>query len=234
MKIALIGYGKMGKMIEELAKARNHTIVVVDLNDDINILSAEKPDVAIEFTTPEAAPDNISACLRMGIPVVSGTTGWLDRKPALDELCRQNNGAFFYASNYSLGVNIFFRLNAFLARTMSGRPEYQADIHEIHHTQKKDSPSGTAITLAEELIANNPDYSSWSMTTRGTGIIPISAERIDPYPGTHRVRYRSRIDDLEITHTAHSREGFAAGALAVAEWMPGRKGVLGMSDFLPF
>lgn len=234
MKIALIGYGKMGKMIEELAKARNHTIVVVDLNDDINILSAEKPDVAIEFTTPEAAPDNISACLRMGIPVVSGTTGWLDRKPALDELCRQNNGAFFYASNYSLGVNIFFRLNAFLARTMSGRPEYQADINEIHHTQKKDSPSGTAITLAEELIANNPDYSSWSMTTRGTGIIPISAERIDPYPGTHRVRYRSRIDDLEITHTAHSREGFAAGALAVAEWMPGRKGVLGMSDFLPF
>jgi len=234
MKIALIGYGKMGKMIEGLAKARNHSIVVVDLNDDINTLSAEKPDVAIEFTIPEAAPDNVGACLRMGIPVVSGTTGWLDRKPALDELCRQKNGAFFYASNYSLGVNLFFRLNAFLARTMSGRPEYQADIHEIHHTQKKDSPSGTAITLAEELIANNPDYSSWSMTTHGTGIIPISAERIDPYPGTHRVRYCSRIDDLEITHTAHSREGFAAGALAVAEWMPGRKGVLGMSDFLPF
>ena len=232
MIIALIGYGKMGKTIERLAIAKGHQTVAFDQGDDLTRISETGADVAIEFTEPKSTPGNLRICLEQNIPVVCGTTGWLEHKPEIEELCRQTTGSFFYASNYSLGVQVFFRLNRQLASMMARHPGYRADIHEIHHTQKKDSPSGTAITLAEGIIRENPDYQTWSDQDSGSGILPITSERIDPFPGTHTVTYRSTVDDLVITHQAHSREGFAAGALAVAEWIPGRKGVLTMDDFL--
>jgi 4-hydroxy-tetrahydrodipicolinate reductase len=191
--------------------------------------------VAIEFTQPESAIKNIQFCFDRQIPVVCGTTGWLSQKIEIEAACRQKQGGFFYASNYSLGVNLFFRLNTLLATLMKPYPTYKVRIDETHHTQKKDAPSGTAITLAEGIISNQPLIKDWHLgeTTDGASLV-ISSHRIDPAPGTHTVKYQSTVDDIEITHTAHSREGFAQGAVLVAEWMAGRKGVYSMDDFLNF
>lgn len=214
----------MGKTIENIAVQRGHTIVGrVDIQSNDKI--APGADVAIEFTQPGAAVNNITQCLAAGIPVVSGTTGWLDNLDEVKATVEKHKGAFFYASNYSLGVNIFFKVNEYLAKLMAGRENYRVSVEETHHTQKKDAPSGTAITIAEGIAKNG------SLTKEQ---IPIQSFRIDPAPGTHTVKYKSAIDDIEITHTAHSREGFALGAVLVAEWIKGKKGYLTMNDFLPF
>lgn len=236
MNILLIGYGKMGKAIEGIAVEDGHRIAGIHDPSAGKAFDFSLPvDVAIEFTQPEAAPENIRRCMDHGIPVLSGTTGWLSQKDQIDAYCRQKNGTFFYASNYSLGVNLFFRLNAHLARMMANVGGYEPSIDEVHHTQKKDAPSGTAITLAEGIIRHLPFKKQWVNTeTHNPSDLVIHSYRVDPTPGTHTVTYRSPVDDLEIRHTAHSREGFARGAVAVAEWLPSRRGVLGMDDFLQF
>lgn len=234
MRILLIGYGKMGKAIEAIALQRSHEVVgILDPSAgkafDFNV----KVDVAIEFTLPEAAEVNIRQCIDHGIPVLSGTTGWLGRKKELDEYCRQKGGTFFYASNYSLGVNLFFRLSERLAGMIAQVEGYDVSIDEVHHTQKKDAPSGTAITLAEGILKHLPFKKRWvNHETNAPSDLVIRSFREDPVPGTHTVTYRSAVDDIEIRHTAHSREGFARGAVAVAEWLPGKKGVLSMEDYL--
>lgn len=241
MKILLVGYGKMGKTIEKIALQRGHTIVGrVDIQTNDKITAGA--DVAIEFTQPAAAVGNISQCIEAGIPVVSGTTGWLEKLEDVKALCSKHNGAFFYASNYSLGVNIFFKVNEYLARLMGSLPDgqtsqenYHVEVDETHHTQKKDAPSGTAITIAEGIIRYLPIKKSWVNEPSGNPEkLVINSFRVDPAPGTHTVKYKSPIDDIEITHTAHSREGFALGAVLVAEWIQGRKGSFTMNDFLPF
>jgi len=240
MKILLLGYGKMGQLIGEIAEKRGHQLagkINIDNTSDLENLDLSLVDVAIEFSQPEAAVTNIKWCLENGIPIVSGTTGWLDQKPELDELAKTNNGAFFYASNYSIGVNIFFKVNQFLAKLMNETSGYQAAIEEIHHTAKKDAPSGTAITLAEGIIANIDSLNNWQLADQSTindHSLPIVSKRIDPAPGTHIISYESTIDTIEIKHTAHSREGFALGAILVAEWIQDKKGVLSMDDFLSF
>lgn len=231
MKIALLGYGKMGKTIEQIALQRGHEIVLkIDENSaDYDITLA---DVAIDFSIPAAAFNNISNCLINQVPVISGTTGWLDKLPEATQLCKQNNGAFIYASNFSLGVNIFFELNSHLAKMMRNLEQYTVSIEEIHHTKKLDAPSGTAITLAEGII-NNSDKESWDLgVTNKQTEIPITAKRIDDVPGTHTVEYKSDVDTLEIKHTAHSRDGFALGAVIAAEWLVGKTGVFTMKDVL--
>lgn len=235
MRIAIIGYGKMGKAIEEMAQKRGHTIMArVDVNGD-DISAIVKADVAIEFSQPEAAPANIMKCIDYKIPVVSGTTGWLSKKSEIENYCIQNNGSFFYASNFSLGVNIFFKLNETLAKMMARHSDYEVVIDETHHTQKKDAPSGTAITLAEGVMKSIARKKEWvNHETPDPAALVINSFRVDPAAGTHQVRYSSPADAIEITHTAHSREGFALGAVLVAEWMPDKKGVLTMQDFLRF
>lgn len=231
MKIALLGYGKMGKTIEQIALQRGHEIVLkIDENSaDYDITLA---DVAIDFSIPTAAFNNISNCLKNQVPVISGTTGWLDKLPEATQLCKQNNGAFIYASNFSLGVNIFFELNAHLAKMMRNLEQYTISIEEIHHTKKLDAPSGTAITLAEGII-NNSDKESWVLgVTNKQTEIPITAKRIDEVPGTHTVEYKSAVDTIEIKHTAHSRDGFALGAVIAAEWLVGKTGIFTMKDVL--
>jgi 4-hydroxy-tetrahydrodipicolinate reductase len=233
MRILLIGYGKMGKAIEKFALDRGHEIAGrSDLNDRPPF---PKADVAVEFSQPEAAVKNILQCIEQKIPVVCGTTGWLDKKEEVERECARNNGTLFYSSNYSLGVNLFFRLNEFLAGLMDRYPEYNVAIDETHHSQKKDAPSGTAITLAQGVMKNLKRKKKWAS---GDDIpkeaISIHSFRIDPAPGTHVVKYQSAVDDIEIRHTAHSREGFASGAVLVAEWIRDKKGVLGMNDFLQF
>ena len=234
MRILLLGYGKMGKAIEKLAVRAHHTIsgkIEEDNKADLARFSAKNTDVAIEFSQPDAAFNNIRYCLENSIPVVSGTTGWLEKKPVLDEICLKNKGAFFYASNFSIGVNLFFDLNEKLARLM--RPfNYYVTMEEIHHTEKKDEPSGTAITLAEGIVRENKNFTGWHLGNGEEDKISINAKREGQVPGTHSVKYNSTIDDIEIKHTAHSREGFAKGALSVAKWMVNKKGVLSMKDFL--
>lgn len=233
MKILLIGYGKMGKIIEGIVKNRGHEVAgIIDVDDCLT--DFHKPvDVAIEFTQPEAVVSNLKICIDKGIPVVCGTTGWLINRTEVENYCLEKKGAFFYASNYSLGVNLFFKLNEFLARLMDRYPQYAVSIDETHHTQKKDAPSGTAITLAEGVIDHLNRKKAWTLgATENTEALSIHSFRIDPAPGTHTVNYQSAIDDLEITHTAHSREGFALGAVLVAEWLAGKKGVFTMDDFL--
>ncbi|NOT73724.1 MAG: 4-hydroxy-tetrahydrodipicolinate reductase [Cyclobacteriaceae bacterium] len=236
MNILLIGYGKMGKTIEAAALKRNHTIAgKLDPVAGLSFDFTKKPDVAIEFTTPDSAVSNIKLCLDHQVPVVSGTTGWLDRKKDVDDYCKQKNGTFFYASNYSLGVNLFFKLNEQLARMMERQGEYEVSIDEIHHTQKKDAPSGTGITLAEGVIKNLSRKKTWTKNeAHQAEELLIRSFREDPAPGTHTVKYQSVVDDIEIRHTAHSREGFALGAVMVAEWVYNKKGILGMDDFLKF
>lgn len=240
MNILLLGYGKMGKIIGEIAESRGHQIAAkinIDNQDDLDRLDASTVDVAIEFSQPDSAVNNILWAIEKGIPVISGTTGWLHLKPEVEAKTKALNGTFFYASNYSIGVNMFFRLNKFLAQLMQNQQDYTVSMEEIHHTEKKDAPSGTAITLAEGILEQQSHLSGWKMDTEmtdGGQYLPITSKRIDPAPGTHVVRYQSEIDDIEITHTAHSRKGFALGAVLVAEWIKGKKGVLSMDEFLSF
>lgn len=233
MKILLIGYGKMGRTIERIAQSRGHEIVGrIDVGDRIDSFN-ETVDVAIEFTQPEAAVHNLKSCFDKGIPVVCGTTGWLAHKEEVEAHCRHANGTFLYASNFSLGVNIFFKLNAFLAKLMDRYDQYEVSIDETHHTQKKDAPSGTAITLAEGVMSSLKRKKFWTREPdEDPNALVINSFREDPAPGTHVVKYTSQVDDIEIIHTAHTREGFALGAVLVAEWLAGKKGVYTMDDFL--
>ncbi len=231
MKIALLGYGKMGIAIEKILMQRGHEIVLrkSSATSFDGLLDA---DVAIDFSLPTVAVANIKECLENGIPVISGTTGWTEHYPEMAELCIQKNGAFIYASNFSLGVNLFFDLNEKLAKMMSKFSQYEVEIEEIHHTQKLDAPSGTAISLANGIIKNS-NYTSWTLNENPKpSEIYIDAQRTENVPGTHSVIYDSLVDAIEITHTAHSREGFAYGAVIAAEWIYGKKGVFTMKDVL--
>ncbi len=238
MRIALLGYGKMGKMIERIAVSRGHQVVlVVDLDNraDCSVEQLRQADVAIEFTTPAVAVDNYKWCMDAGVPVVSGTTGWLDRWEEVVGYCREKGGGFFYASNFSIGVNIFFRLNKYLAKMMDDFRDYKIFIEETHHIHKLDAPSGTAITLAEGIIKNHSAYRSWKLyqgEELGEDVLPVAAKRIGEVPGIHGVTYKSAVDEIEIRHSAFSREGFAQGAVFAAEFLFGKKGVYGMDDLL--
>ena len=230
MRIALLGYGKMGKTIEQIALKRGHTIVIkANQSDKYNITEA---DIAIDFSIPKAAYKNISQCLTHNVPVISGTTGWLDDYDKAVAHCQEKNGAFIYASNFSLGVNIFFELNRTLANMMNTLKEYKVSIEEIHHTQKLDAPSGTAITLANDIIKAHSNYTSWRLNESNDHIIGISSKRIEHVPGTHTINYNSNVDAININHTAHKREGFALGAVIAAEWLLGKTGVFTMKDVL--
>ena len=234
MKIALIGYGKMGKALEEIALSKGHEIIL-KINDenlaDLNNNSLQQCDVAIEFTNPESAIENMKSCIDAGVPVVCGSTGWVAKQAEIIQYCKDKNGSLLFSSNFSIGVNIFFELNKKLAQLMSHQKEYTVAIEEIHHTQKKDAPSGTAISLAQQIIDKRDDIDNWVLNSIPTAEeINITSKRIDPAPGTHHVKYTSEIDDIEIIHTAHSRKGFAAGALTAAEFVFGKKGVFTMSD----
>lgn len=230
MKIALLGYGKMGKTIEKIATERGHTIVLKVDKDDTNY-DLSDADVAIDFSIPSAAVNNITNCFNAGVPVVSGTTGWLEYYNMIVGLCEEKKGSFIYASNYSLGVNLFFELNKKLAKMMSPLEGYNVKMEEIHHTEKLDAPSGTAITLAEGIIENS-DNTKWQLDEADENTIPIIAKRIEKVPGTHTVTYSSQVDDIEIKHTAHNRNGFALGAVVAAEWLKEKVGVFGMKDVL--
>ena len=236
MKIALIGYGKMGKTLERVAVSRGHEVVLkIDVDNRQDFDRLQEVDVAIEFTRPESAVSNLEKCIAAGVPVVCGTTGWLAEYARISDLCKAQESSFFYASNYSIGVNIFFEINRRLADMMNGYPIYDVSMEEIHHTQKLDAPSGTAITLAEGIFDNLSRKTHWVCNREGSSsYLAITAKRVDPAPGTHIVRYDSPIDSIEITHTAHSREGFATGAVLAAEWLVGKKGVFSMKDLLGF
>ncbi len=236
MNIALVGYGQMGKAIEKIAIDRGHTVgLIIDMTnqDDLNSEKLAGIDVAIEFSRPESAVDNYLKCFACGVPVVSGTTGWLDR---LDEVVKngeENNTGFFYASNFSLGVNLFFELNKRLARLMKPFKEYSVRMNEIHHTRKLDAPSGTAITLAEGILNENDSLTEWKNQAEvGEGELSITSERIGDVPGTHQIYYESEIDKITIEHEAYSRYGFALGAVIAAEFMVGKVGFYGMNDLL--
>ncbi len=230
MKIALLGYGKMGKVIERIALERGHEIVVRRSTDG-PFQGMEVADVAIDFSIPEAAVANISYCLENKIPIVSGTTGWLENYHKMVSLCEANHAAFIYGSNFSLGVNLFFELNDYLAKMMSKFKEYNVEMEEIHHTQKLDKPSGTAISLANSIL-NHTQKNSWSIENPTNEDLFIDVKRIDQVPGTHSVFYTSNVDTIEIKHTAHSRDGFALGAIIAAEWIIGKTGVFTMKDVL--
>lgn len=236
LKIALIGYGKMGKAIEQIALERGHSVVLkIDISNasELNAANLREVDAAIEFTGPESALGNIMQCIEAGVPVVSGSTGWLTRKGEVEKACEKSQGAFLYASNFSIGVNIFFALNKKLATLMAGHPEYDISMEEIHHTEKKDSPSGTAISLAEQILDAEGKKKKWvNRESDDPSELSIISKRIDPAPGTHTVIYHSAIDDIEIKHTAHSRKGFAAGAVLAAEFIAGKKGIFSMEEVL--
>ena len=236
MNIALIGYGKMGKAIEEVALQRGHRITLaIDINtlQDFTKENLQKADVAIEFTGPHSAAENVTTCLQAGIPVVCGSTGWLDKWEDIKKLCDEANGSLLCASNFSVGVNLFFELNKQLSGLMNNHPEYDVSMEEIHHTQKKDAPSGTAITLAEEILQNISRKKNW-VNDQSTvqEELSIISKRIDPAPGTHVIKYSSPIDDIEIIHTAHSRKGFATGAVLAAEFLQHKKGIFTMKEVL--
>ncbi|MEM8506321.1 MAG: 4-hydroxy-tetrahydrodipicolinate reductase [Bacteroidota bacterium] len=232
MNIALFGYGKMGQMLEKIGVQRGHTVTArIDKVSEVATLDFAAIDVAIDFSTPEAAFENIRLCLENHIPVISGTTGWLHHYETALSLCKKNHGAFLYASNFSLGMNLFFALNQKLAAMMAPLKDYQVALEEIHHTQKLDAPSGTAITLAEGIIENS-DYKAWKLTEAKQNEIPITAIREGQIPGTHTITYSSSVDDIQIQHMAHNREGFAMGAMVAAEWILGKTGVFSMKDVL--
>jgi 4-hydroxy-tetrahydrodipicolinate reductase len=236
MKIALVGYGKMGKSIEEIAKKRGHEIVLRISIDNPEALTADnlrEADVAIEFTGPESAFYHVQICLLAGVPTVCGSTGWNENIAEAENLCVQKDGSFLYASNFSVGMNIFFELNRKLAEMMAHHPEYDISMKEIHHTQKKDAPSGTAITLAEDILMHSRVKQQWSKVLSGLREdLVIESERLDPEPGTHHVRYHSDVDDIEIIHKAHNRSGFAMGAILAAEYIKDKKGVFNMKQVL--
>ncbi len=231
MNIALLGYGKMGREIEQIAVQRGHSIVIkADIDTEYDVREA---DVAIDFSVPSSALSNITNCFTNNVPVISGTTGWLDDIEKAVSLCKEKNGAFIYASNFSLGVNIFFELNKTLAKLMNQLKQYNVRIEEIHHTQKLDAPSGTAITLADGIIENT-DYKKWRLVDENPDKmeLPITAKRIEKVPGTHSILYESEVDRIKIKHTAHNRQGFALGAVIAAEWLLGKTGVFTMNDVL--
>jgi 4-hydroxy-tetrahydrodipicolinate reductase len=238
MKIALLGYGKMGHAIEEIAIKRGHEIVL-KINDqnleDLTKENIQRADVVIEFTNPDSAVQNILFCLSENVPVVCGTTGWLNNLKTVEDKCQELNGSFLYASNFSVGVNIFFELNKKLATLLKPHPAYDVALEEIHHTQKKDAPSGTAITLAEQIIAISDKKEEWvNSESEKENELPIISKRIDEVAGTHSVKYSSAVDDIEIIHTAHNRKGFAEGAVLAAEFIVDKKGIFSMKDVLNF
>lgn len=231
MRIALVGYGKMGKIIDEIASKRGHE-VVARLKETPTAENLNNPDVVIEFSLPEVAYENIKACLENKIPVICGTTGWLDKKSEIENIAIANDTAFLYGSNFSLGVNLFFALNEKLANLMKDVNEYSCQLEEIHHVHKLDAPSGTAISLAEGIFKNNPKFNTWKLDeTQGTEL-GITAIRENEVPGTHSVYYRSEVDEIEIKHTAYNRNGFALGAVVAAEWIKDKKGNFTMKDVL--
>ncbi len=232
MKIALIGYGRMGKEIEPILEERGHTLVGPLTRERFSEELLKKADVAIEFTVPAAAYQNLKGCIEAGVPVVSGTTGWLDRYSDVAQLAEQKQVGFLYASNFSLGVNLFFELNKKLATLMDPYPEYKVEVEEIHHTKKLDAPSGTAITLAGQVIEQLDRKKKWALGADAEDTLNITARREPNVPGTHRIRYHSSIDDIEISHTAHKRRGFALGAVIAAEYIAGKSGVFTMKDVL--
>jgi 4-hydroxy-tetrahydrodipicolinate reductase len=236
MKIALIGYGKMGKEIEKIALERNHEVILrigAENLNDFTVENISKADVAIEFTTPESAFINIKKCFNANIPVVIGTTGWSEKSEEIKALCKTQNQTMLFASNFSIGVNLFFELNKQLAKLMNNHVEYDVVMEEIHHTQKLDAPSGTAITLAEDVLLNLERKNNWVReNATSTHELAIKSHRIEQVPGTHTIRYSSEVDDIEITHIAHSRKGFALGAIVAAEFINGKKGIFEMSDVL--
>ncbi len=236
MNIALIGYGKMGKAIEEIAMERGHTIVLKVNDENLSDFTKEnvtRADVAIEFTGPHTAYDNIKGIIEFGVPVVSGSTGWTTRIDEINKYCVARKGSFLFASNFSVGVNIFFELNKKLASLMASHKEYAVSMEEIHHTQKKDAPSGTAITLAEQILELIPQKKKWvNQESDNAAELPIISKREDPAPGTHSIKYSSSIDDIEITHTAHNRKGFALGAVLGAEFIKNKKGIFSMKEVL--
>lgn len=236
MKIALLGYGKMGKTIEKIALERGHEIVFkIDLNnaEDKLKINKENTDVIIEFSSPHSAYENLKFCMENGFKTVCGTTGWLEHKTEIESLCNKNKGAFFYASNYSIGVNLFFKFNEVLAKMLAPQKQYEVFTSEIHHTEKLDAPSGTAITLAEGIIKNNPEKTEWvGNEIPKNNQVPIWSSREGKVPGTHVIKYISEVDEIEIKHTAHSRLGFALGAVVAAEWLKDKEGVLGMNEML--
>ena len=237
MKIALLGYGKMGKTIERLARERGHEIVlIVDENNRTRCTDEQlkQADVAIEFTMPAVAVENYNWCFRNRVPVVSGTTGWLEKWDEVVTACERSGGTFFYASNYSIGVNIFFHLNRWLNQTMARFSNYKVSLEETHHIHKLDAPSGTAITLAEGILKEHPEYTSWKLDEGQVkvGELPIKAKREGEVPGIHSVTYQSGVDEIQICHSAYSRDGFAQGAVMAAEFLVGKQGVFGMEDLI--
>ncbi len=237
MNIALIGYGKMGKAIEQIAIEKGHQVVLkIDLNNEADFTAENmaKVHVAIEFTGPHSALANLKKCLLLGVPVVCGSTGWLDKWDEIVSLCQEKNGCLIYASNYSIGVNLFFEVNKYLASLMNAYTDYDVMLKEIHHTEKKDAPSGTAISLAEQVLERINRKKGWSNTVNINNTVPLNiiSERIDPAPGTHHVKYSSSIDDIEIIHTAHNRIGFAGGAVKAAEFAFNKKGIFGMKEVM--
>ena len=237
MRIGLIGYGKMGRAIERIALAKGYDVPTVFDETNLAELTLEnlkKVDVAIEFSTPQSAADNVLKCIEAGVPVVCGTTGWLDKMDGVKKVCIEKNGAFFYASNYSIGVNLFFKLNEYLAGLMKSHPQYFASMEEIHHIHKKDEPSGTAITLADGIIKNHGGITKWVLNVNEPkdDELAIESIRIGEVPGTHTIYYTSEADEIKISHEAYSRKGFAEGAVHAAVWLVGRKGVFGMKDML--
>lgn len=236
MKIALLGYGKMGKEIEQIALSKGHEIVLKITSKNISDFKKEnlqKADVAIEFSNPNSVVENVLKCFEASVPIVAGTTGWDDKESEIKALCKEKNQTLFFASNFSIGVNLFFELNKTLAQLMNKHNEYKVSIEEIHHVHKKDSPSGTAITLANQLIENSDKLKKWinkeSENKEDLGVVSL---RKDEVPGTHSIKYWNEIDEIEIIHKAHSRKGFAAGAVIAAEFIKGKKGIFGMKDIL--
>ena len=230
MNIALLGYGRMGKSIETIASDRNHNITI-KATSSTTTFDFSETDVAIDFSIPSTAVNNIKKAIEAGVPVISGTTGWLDHYDEVLDYCRANDGTFLYASNFSLGVNIFFEINSRLSQLMASVEGYNTEIEEIHHTQKLDAPSGTAITLAEQII-DNTRYKGWTLNKPNSDELHIEAKRIPEVPGTHEITYNSEIDSISIKHTAHSRQGFALGAVIAAEWIKDKKGIFTMRDVL--
>ncbi len=236
MKIALIGYGKMGKAIEEIALGKGHEIVLKISRENIHSFTKEniqQADVCIEFSTPHTAFENVKKCLEVGVPTVCGSTAWLQHLNEAKQICLAQHTAFLYASNFSIGVNLFFKINKLVAAMMNTHKEYKVSMEEIHHTEKKDAPSGTAVTLAEAIIENFDTKDKWvNNESSNERELSIISKRIDPAPGTHTIQYDSDIDSITLTHTAHSRKGFATGALLAAEFLHDKKGIYTMEDVL--
>lgn len=235
MKIALIGYGKMGKEIEAIALKRGHEIFLkIDKENQyqMSIANLKKADVAIEFSTPHTVVDNIYKCFNAHLPVVVGATGWYDSFDEISEHCKANRGSLFHATNFSVGVNLFFKVNSFLAELMNKYEDYDVSMEEIHHIHKLDKPSGTAITLANQVLAKLDRKTKWSISEKGKDIMHIEDKREGEVPGTHIIKYHSAIDDIEIMHKAHSRKGFALGAVLAAEFLQGKTGLYSMNDLI--